>query len=75
MELYLDNIHDQRNCYVYGIELEFEKAQLHEFGWAMQWLNLQPLMGGSSHHVASCAVNVLYSLSHPLLIRQRAWWV
>jgi hypothetical protein len=59
VELYFDNTHDQRYGYVYGIELEFEKAQHHEFGWAMQWLNLQPLIGGSSHHVASCSVNVL----------------
>ena len=59
MELYFDNIHDQRYCYVYGIELEFEKAQHHELGSAMQWFTLQQLIGGSSHHVASCSVNVL----------------
>jgi len=59
MELYFDSIHDQRYCYVYGIELEFEKAQHHEFGSAVQWFTLQQLIGGSSHHAASCSVNVL----------------
>ena len=59
MELYLDNIHDQRNCYVYGIELEFENAQHHALGSAMQCFTLQQLIGGSSHHVASCSVYVL----------------
>jgi hypothetical protein len=56
MELYLDNIHDQRYCYVYGIELEFANAQHHAPGSAMQWFTLQQLIGGSSHHVASCSV-------------------